>query len=315
MKPLEKIEETKQQKVSFQNDVLFKHFFIGMDEDSIFLRHTVIGLTTNIMPKRTEVCNPEMIPKQEGNKRIIMDIHLRDEEMREYNIEMQSQGLLDTEFIRFQYYSAHMLVNQLQEGDDYSNLKVVHQITFFDHVIDDDHQLVNHYVLMKSNGRKVQPVMIHMYFISLPEINRIEKEKGLEHMNALELMCYLFKNGITSDILKIDERPVKVMIKKYEELRKNKDLWSFAVSHEIAECRDRNIKEELCQKAEERGLLKGKQQEKYRLIKHQIKKKYGKDETTWLKTLNQTQLEHITEFIFDYDSIEELKVAIEQIGN
>ena len=286
-------------------------FFIGMDEDSIFLRHTVIGLTTKILPKRTEVCNPEMIPKQEGNKRIIMDIHLRDEEMREYNIEMQSQGLLDTEFIRFQYYSAHMLVNQLQEGDDYSNLKVVHQITFFDHVIDDDHQLVNHYVLMKSNGRKVQPVMIHMYFISLPEINRIEKEKGLEHMNALELMCYLFKNGITSDILKIDERPVKVMIKKYEELRKNKDLWSFAVSHEIAECRDRNIKEELCQKAK----LKGIQQGQFHIIKQQIKKKYGKDETTWLKTLNQTQLEHITEFIFDYDSIEELKVAIEQIGN
>uniref|UniRef100_UPI003A4DFB7F DUF4351 domain-containing protein n=1 Tax=[Eubacterium] hominis TaxID=2764325 RepID=UPI003A4DFB7F len=59
-------------------------------------------------------------------------------------------------------------------------------------------------------------------------------------------------------------------------------------------------------------LLKGKQQEKYRLIKHQIKKKYGKDETTWLKTLNQVQLDHITDFIFDYDTIEELKIAVEQ---
>ncbi|WP_416327841.1 DUF4351 domain-containing protein, partial [[Eubacterium] hominis] len=73
----------------------------------------------------------------------------------------------------------------------------------------------------------------------------------------------------------------------------------------------RNIKEELCQKAK----LKGIQQGQFHIIKQQIKKKYGKDETTWLKTLNQTQLEHITEFIFDYDSIEELKVAIEQIGN
>ncbi|WP_416327736.1 hypothetical protein, partial [[Eubacterium] hominis] len=61
--------------------------------------------------------------------------------------------------------------------------------------------------------------------------------------------------------------------------------------------------------------LLGKQQEKYQLLEKIIQNKYGKNERKWLRTLNQVQLDHITDFIFDYDSIEELKVAIEQIGN
>ena len=77
------------------------------------------------------------------------------------------------------------------------------------------------------------------------------------------------------------------MIKKYEELRKNKDLWSFAVSHEIAECRDRNIKEELCQKAEEKGILKGKLEGIQYSLEKIIQNKYGKNEKRWLESLNE----------------------------
>lgn len=142
----------------------------------------------------SEVLNPEIIPTEIIGKRIVMDVHIKDKEGREYNIEMQTSGSLRREIKRFQLYSARMLERDFKKGHDYIKLKPTYQIVFYDGYMDKDHELINHYQMMKKNGRIMSEYnLMHMYVVSLPAINKLKKKKGIEKFTDFEKLCYLFK--------------------------------------------------------------------------------------------------------------------------
>lgn len=298
--------KTKKWEVSYKNDLVFKYLCSRNDEDSVFIRNTIIERVTGICPTMSIVLNPEINPKIVGKKNIILDVHVRDENGSEYDIEMQTGSSGDAEFLRFAFYGAKMAYDQLDEGEDYRNLKTVYQIIFIQLDTKED-ILMDHYQMISDSGKKERGGgLIHRTYIYLPHINRIAKEKGILHMNDFEQLCYLFENNAEDDILKSEERLVKAVMRKYNEMHDDNNLWSMAKAVEMGELR---VKYRLEERYEE-GIAEGMKEGAVKTLQQQLQHIYHEDAAQWLNTLSQEQLDCIATLIFACPSLEDLKQAI-----
>ena len=65
--------------LNYRNDLFFKYTLSREDEGSIFARNTIIERVTGIRVKESTVMNPNLDPKTIGKKKIILDVHVKDE--------------------------------------------------------------------------------------------------------------------------------------------------------------------------------------------------------------------------------------------
>ena len=79
--------------LSYSNDLFFKYTLSREDEGSVYARNTIIERVTGIRVKESTVLNPNLDPG------IILDVHVKDEQNRHFNIEMQTtyKGLARSE--------------------------------------------------------------------------------------------------------------------------------------------------------------------------------------------------------------------------
>ncbi|MCR0247865.1 Rpn family recombination-promoting nuclease/putative transposase, partial [[Clostridium] innocuum] len=277
--------------------------------------NTIIERVTGIRVKESTVMNPNLDPKTIGKKKIILDVHVKDENGQLFCIEMQTT-FTETEKKRFEFYGARALNDQLNSGEKYELLKPVHQIIFIDEYPWNNRNLMNHYQMRTERGEvENKKALIKRSYIHLPVINEMVRKQGILKLNDFEQLCFLFENNENDAILKTKERLVKVFVEKYKEMQKNDKLWSTAMAIQMGEARYRNglndsYKEGLEQGLEqgiERGIRKGKEEGERQLLKRQIEKKYHEDATEWLKTLTSEQLIWISEQLFTCDTLSDLK--------
>ncbi|MCR0393583.1 Rpn family recombination-promoting nuclease/putative transposase [[Clostridium] innocuum] len=301
--------------MNYRNDLFFKYTLSREDEGSIFARNTIIERVTGIRVKESTVMNPNLDPKTIGKKKIILDVHVKDENGQLFCIEMQTT-FTETEKKRFEFYGARALNDQLNSGEKYELLKPVHQIIFIDEYPWNNRNLMNHYQMRTERGEvENKKALIKRSYIHLPVINEMVRKQGILKLNDFEQLCFLFENNENDAILKTKERLVKVFVEKYKEMQKNDKLWSTAMAIQMGEARYRNglndsYKEGLEQGLEqgiERGIRKGKEEGERQLLKRQIEKKYHEDATEWLKTLTSEQLIWISEQLFTCDTLSDLK--------
>lgn len=300
-------------KVSYRNDVCFKYALSGEDEISRNIRDTVIKDITGIEPVESYVEKTEYLPISFDGKKIVMDVHVKDKEGREYNIEMQSYGAVATEKKRFFMYLMRMMLDQLNRGNDYTTFHPTYLIIFVDFEMDEDHELINRYEMMKKTGRPLlENDMAVIYFVSLPSLKYLNKK--VKDMTDVEKLCYLFKNEADNAILEAKEGVVDQYMKKYDDLQNDKDLWSYAVQSEIAEIRDRAIQQEMYDSGKadgkNEGLIEGKITTLQATLQTLIQAKYHEDAREWLLTLTPEQLEEATIHILSCDSLEILKTRL-----
>ena len=111
------MENTKANTVlNYCNDVFFKYTLSREDEGSVYARNTIIERVTGIRVKESTVLNPNLDPG------IILDVHVKDEQNRHFNIEMQTTYKGLAEMMRFEFYGARALNNQLNSGKKYKDL-------------------------------------------------------------------------------------------------------------------------------------------------------------------------------------------------
>ena len=123
--------------------------------------------------------NPNLDPSIIGKKRIILDVHVKDEQNRHFNIEMQTTYKGLAEMMRFEFYGARALNNQLNSGKKYRDLKPVYQIIFIEKRAWNNKNLINHYRMRNEQGEdESKHPLIRRTYIHLPVINEIAKEKS-----------------------------------------------------------------------------------------------------------------------------------------
>ena len=220
--------------LSYSNDLFFKYTLSREDEGSVYARNTIIERVTGIRVKESTVLNPNLDPG------IILDVHVKDEQNRHFNIEMQTTYKGLAEMMRFEFYGARALNNQLNSGKKYRDLKPVYQIIFIDEYAWNNRNLINQYQMRNEQGEKESyyPLILRTY-IHMPAINDIVREKEIQRLNDFEQLVYLFENNGKNDILKSKERLVKVFMDKYEEMQKDDELWSTAMAIQMGEARYR----------------------------------------------------------------------------
>ncbi|WP_259274485.1 PD-(D/E)XK nuclease family transposase [[Clostridium] innocuum] len=309
--------------LNYSNDLFFKYTLSREDEGSVYARNTIIERVTGIRVKESTVLNPNLDPDIIGKKRIILDVHVKDEQNRHFNIEMQTTCKGIAEMMRFEFYGARALNNQLKSGEFYDQLKPVYQIIFIDEYAWNNRNLINQYQMRNEQGEDESgyPLILRT-FVHTPAINDIVKKK-MQRLNDFEQLVYLFENNEKNDILKSKERLVKVFMNKYEEMQKDDELWSTAMAIQMGEARYRNGLRDSFEEGKAAGKMEGKIEgrmegkiegriegklEGERQLLHKlIEMKYHEACATWLQALTEEQMHIVSTLLLECDTFESLR--------
>ena len=333
--------------VSFSNDLFFKYLLSRDTLESIKLRKFIVKSVTHLDCQQMIVKNPEINQNTVLAKNIILDICAVDEKGRIIDIEMQMAGNSNSESTRFQFYGARLLVEQIDTGEKYHQLRPVYQIIFIN---EDDDRLIKDYAFRDDQGELEKENLNYRYFIKMRHIDKIIKEKGIAGLNDLERLCYLFiKNEYTAIMKEREEDIVEMVIKMYDKFRSNEPIWSLANQLALAKLRTESLemeREEKTAKRIEEGIKKGieqgieqgiaqgveqgieigreegigigRKQEKEEEIKRNknncielLKGRYQKDCSKWVEGLSEKQIELIYEYIFEEDDFAVFKQKVD----
>ena len=302
------MENTKANTVlNYCNDVFFKYTLSREDEGSVYARNTIIERVTGIKVKESTVLNPNLDPGIIGKKRIILDVHVKDEKGRFFNLEMQTTYAGVAEMMRFEFYGARALNNQLDSSEKYKDLKPVYQIIFIDEYAWNNRNLINQYQMRNEQGENESyyPLILRT-FVHMPAINDIVREKEIQRLNDFEQLVYLFENNGKNDILKSKERLVRVFMNKYEEMQKDDELWSTAMAIQMGEARYRNGLRDSFDEGKAAGKMEGERQ----LLHRQMQIKFHEDCAMWLQALTEEQMHIVSTLVLECDTFESVKKRI-----
>ena len=309
--------------IRFNNDLFFKYLLSSDTLESIKLRKFIVKSVTHLDCQQMIVKNPEINQNTVLAKNIILDICAVDEKGRVIDIEMQMAGNSNSESTRFQFYGARLLVEQIDTGEKYHQLRPVYQIIFIN---EDDDRLIKDYAFRDDQGELEKENLNYRYFIKMRHIDKIIKEKGIEGLNDLERLCYLFiKNEYTAIMKEREEDIVEMVIKMYDKFRSNEPIWSLANQLALAKLRTESLemeREEKTAKRIEEGIKKGIEQGIEIGRKQEIKRnrnnciellkgRYQKDCSKWVEGLSEKQIELIYKYIFEEADFEVFKRKID----
>ena len=308
--------------VRFSNDLFFKYLLSRDTLESIKLRKFIVKSVTHLDCQQMIVKNPEINQNTVLAKNIILDICAVDEKGRVIDIEMQMAGNSNSESTRFQFYGARLLVEQIDTGEKYHQLRPVYQIIFIN---EDDDCLIKDYAFRDDQGELEKENLNYRYFIKMRHIDKIIKEKGIAGLNDLERLCYLFiKNEYTAIMKEREEDIVEMVIKMYDKFRSNEPIWSLANQLALAKLRTESLEmereektakriEEGIKQGIEQGVEIGKKETLRQTCIKMIKKQYHQDCQEWIESLTGKQLEEIIELIFKEADFKVFKQKIDMI--
>ena len=301
--------------IPFHNDVFFKYMLIGEDAGSAMLRSRIIEEIYGLKVQKTQVLNPELLPEAFFGKRAVLDVVLEDETGHLYDLEMQVSGYTKEEQLRFQQYGYRLAGRQLKQGNDYTKLKPFYQIIFMNYKPKDTGRMIRHYTVKDEDNREEPNGTLHRASVFLPMIRqRVKEVGGIENLTEFETFCYVLAYNPDDAILNMKRRMVNVAMKKYNEMREDGSLYSWAESVEFAQRAVQANLEEQTAEAEKsglergfkQGLQKGLDEGKRTLLQSLIVHKYG-IEDEWVGSLSDQQMDDAVIQILDCDTYEALK--------
>ena len=143
-------------------------------------------------------------------------------------------------------------------------------------------------------------------------INLIKKQKKLEEFSEIEKGIYIFENGITDDIIRIeDNKVVEIMKEKIERFNQDEQLRDMAYKRSLNCWANERDKQDMYEKGKEEGIEEGIKQGIIEKSKEKTKqlfnKYYPKEDDSILENLNNEQYDKIFEMILDNRGINEIK--------
>ena len=146
----------------------------------------------------------------------------------------------------------------------------------------------------------------------MPYINLIKKQKKLEEFSEIEKGIYIFENGITDDIIRIeDNKVVEIMKEKIDRFNQDEQLRDMAYKRSLNRWANERDKQDMYEKGKEEGIERGVMQGIIEKSKEKTKqlfnKYYPKEDDSILENLNNEQYDKIFEMILDNRGINEIK--------
>ena len=261
-----------------KNDFAFKKIFGDETKTQILisLLNAILDFKDNKTIVSLEILNPFQVPKIEDLKNTILDIRAKNQDNEEFIVEMQKKDLNNFEK-RSLYYTSKAYVSQLDKKEDYSLLNKVYFIGILNFNMFEDDDYISRHLILNKKTLKQDLKDFEFTFIELKKFN-----KELNQLNTiLDKWIYFINNA--DDLTMIP--------KEYETLEEFKE--AFIVANQLnwnkqeIEVYDYVKRTEIddinaLKKAEDKGIVKGIEQEKLNLAKNLLD--ILDDETISLKT-------------------------------
>jgi len=178
------------------NDIVFKAVF-AKEENSELLRlliNALLDYRGDDVITEVLILNPFVEREYSDGKLIILDIKARDTKKRVYNIEVQINP--GKNYInRVIFYLSKLFSEQVVIGEDYTNIPKTIGISIIDGnvIFKDNNEIHNTFRFRNIYSNEDLSDKVEIHFI---ELNKFDKEKGLELGTRFEKWLHLLKFGV-----------------------------------------------------------------------------------------------------------------------
>ena len=236
---------------------------------------------------------------------MILDIQVITEDGELVDIEMQNSIFSKELYHRLQAYEARMIDHQVNRGDErYSDhLHKVNLITFINDIDKDNLVLIDSYVPRNEYGNVRKFNLATSYFVQLPFIKVIEKEKRLENFSRLEILIYILYHGLTHDIMALDNEVVTIMKDKMEQFNEDEELVLAAAKRQLVKIQHYHEGQRMHEEGKAEGeLLKAKENTVVL-----FKSKFPQEESEVLENLTLQQYDLIFKALIENKDLNTIK--------
>ena len=233
---------------------------------------------------------------------------MKTDEGKLIDIEMQNSALTKEVHYRFQIYGARMIDHQVNRGDKkYSeNLHKVVTILFIDDIDKDNLELIDAYMPRNRHGYVRKFNLIESYFVQLPFIKVIEKERGIKSFSKSEILIYILYQGLTHDIMTLDNEVVTIMKDKMEQFNEDEELVLAAEKRQLVKIQHYHEGQRMHEEGKAEGKLASKKEDTLMLFKS----KFPQEDNELLENLTLQQYDHIFKALIENKDLKTIKKII-----
>lgn len=293
----------------FKNDLVFKYLLSNMkDVQCYYLLKLIIEEIAHIKTQEITVLNSELNPNHISDKDMILDVQVKTEDGELIDIEMQNTKFSREIYHRFQAYESRMLDHQVNRGDKkYSeNLHKVVTILFIDDIDKDNLELIDAYMPRNRHGYVRKFNLIESYFVQLPFIKVIEKERGIKSFSKSEILIYILYQGLTHDIMTLDNEVVTIMKDKMEQFNEDEELVLAAEKRQLVKIQHYHEGQRMHEEGKAEGKLASKKEDTLMLFKS----KFPQEDNELLENLTLQQYDHIFKALIENKDLKTIKKII-----
>ena len=307
------MEKIKPRITDFKNDLVFKYLLSNMkDEQCRRLLKLIIEDVMDIKCKKINVLNSELNPHHISDKDMILDVQVKTEDGELIDIEMQNTKFSREIYHRFQAYESRMLDHQVNRGDKkYSeNLHKVVTILFIDDIDKDNLELIDAYMPRNRHGYVRKFNLIESYFVQLPFIKVIEKERGIKSFSKSEILIYILYHGLTHDIISLDNEVVTIMKDKLEQFNEDEGLVLAAEKRQLVKIQHYQEEQRIRKESLEEGKAEGELLKAKENTIALFKSKFPQEDNELLENLTLQQYDHIFKSLIENKDLKTIKKII-----
>jgi predicted transposase/invertase (TIGR01784 family) len=249
------------------NDVAFKKIFNESNKEGLknFIESIVVNAKDYPFSSRlesVEFLNKDQMPSLMQGKRSLCDLKVKDDKGNTYIIEMQKRNEKDY-LQRVQYYSAHAVVDQIEQGQSHSKIDPIITISIMGKkCFEDDVPCISYHPNIETVTNKQLLNMQSHIFIELPKVDGSKlKEDTLEWLN-------MFKQAPT--ITQLPSVSNDHVLKAYETLEQHKWTKEESDAYIDAKIFD-DMEKSNIEHAKNEGEHKGKNKKAIEIAKNMIK--------------------------------------------
>ncbi len=184
--------------VDIKNDVAFRKIFGNENRKEVLISflNAVLLLQENHRIVNVDILTPYQLPDLKGGKVTIVDVKAKDQNDKNYIVEMQVAEVEGFDK-RVLYYASKSYSGQIERGDQYENLNPTYFIGILDFEVTKNPSYISRHKLIDIETNENYIKDIEFNFIELP---KFKKEQN-ELKTIIDQWVYFIKNSENLDVI------------------------------------------------------------------------------------------------------------------
>lgn len=184
--------------VDITNDIAFRKIFGNENRKEVLISflNAVLLFDSDKKIVDVDILTPYQLPALKGGKVTIVDVKAKDQNDKNYIVEMQVAAV-DGFNKRVLYYASKSYSSQIDRGDWYAKLNPVFFIGILDFEITHNPDYISRHKIIDVETGENLITGIEFHFIELPKFNKSETELN----SIIDQWVYFIKNAENMDII------------------------------------------------------------------------------------------------------------------